>query len=62
MLPRDPHCDNDDCDYDEEGRWVHVEGCDAEGFPAMTEEQARELVRNAPPDSFLTMYGKALGL
>lgn len=30
MLPRE--CDNDNCDYDEQGRWVHVEGCEP-AFP-----------------------------
>jgi hypothetical protein len=27
MIPRDPHCDNDNCDYDDRGRWLHVPGC-----------------------------------
>lgn len=58
MIPRDPRCDNDDCYEDEDpttggGMWVHVETCDAEELPLLTTEQARELIRNAPPNSFL---------
>lgn len=27
MIPRAPQCDDDRCDYDETGRWVHNPGC-----------------------------------
>lgn len=65
MIPRDPMCDNDDCyeEPDENGNpyWVHVEECDAEDYPPMTEERAQELIRNAPEGSFLaTTFGPAL--
>lgn len=69
MTPRDPMCDNDDCDFDDDlGRWVHAtkheaedcdytgcshQGCDADKYVPLTQEQIREAVRNAPPTSFL---------
>lgn len=33
MIHRDPRCDNDDCDYDGTGTWVHVEKCGADAKP-----------------------------
>lgn len=49
MIPRT--CDNDDCDYDENGRWIHVDGCVP--MEPLTREEAEELIRRAPEDSFL---------
>lgn len=58
MIPRE--CDNDDCDYNEKGQWEHVEGCDGP-MPVISEDEARELIRKAPPGSFLaTTFGPAL--
>lgn len=69
MPLRDPMCDNDDCEFDDDlGRWVHAEahdpadcdyrdcshqGCDAEEYTPLTVEQIRERIRSAPPSSFL---------
>lgn len=29
MMPRPAQCDNDNCDYDETGRWMHAPECHA---------------------------------
>lgn len=66
MIPRDPRCDNDECYEDEdpgtgETVWVHVGGCDAEELPLITDAEALEMIRKAPPTSFLaTTFGPAL--
>ena len=39
MVPRE--CDNDDCDYNDCGRWEHVEGC--EPMPMLTEQELKQL-------------------
>lgn len=36
LVPRDPRCDNDDCERDGEGGWIHAEDCDAEDLPLPT--------------------------
>jgi hypothetical protein len=39
MVPRE--CDNDNCDYNDYGRWEHVEGC--EPMPPLSPERLAEL-------------------
>jgi hypothetical protein len=51
MIPRHPLCDNDDCDYNEHGVWLHVAGCDAND-PQLNhdfQERVQEAAANARP-------------
>ena len=54
MIPRE--CDNDDCD-DDNGRWVHVEGCEP-AFP-LTPERTNELLTTEAPEGSLFASMKA---
>lgn len=57
MIPRE--CDNDYCDYNDEGEWEHVDECDGPP-PPLSREEWEERIRNAPPTSFLATMGAAL--
>ena len=48
MTPRDAGCDNDDCERDGDGGWIHDEECDAESFSLPVVN-----FREAPKGSFL---------
>ncbi len=54
MIPRE--CDNDDCDYDETGRWVHVLGCDGP-MPPISPQRMEEIraYAEAHPNSIAAM-------
>ncbi len=57
MLPRE--CDYDDCDYDDRGRWVHVEGCEP-AFPLAPEKLDELLSRDAPEGSLFASMKAAI--
>lgn len=59
MTPRE--CDNDDCD-DEDGKWVHAEGCEPT-FPLSGEEmRAAVLARRPRRGSFLEYMLAAMAM
>lgn len=63
MIPRPPMCDDDRCDYDQTGRWVHTPGCwaveEVEAVAWLDDTAAHMAAATAQEDGYGRAYGTA---